>query len=100
MPLLQYGLYTGKVGAGSYGTGVSGAAAAAIIGVHGVVAVGATVPGVIEASRRDGAGVRIVVPVPVSAVASTEGRSMGKDRLVSVSAAADIGTVAISNSNR
>ena len=96
MPLLQYGLYKGKVGAGACGTGVSGAAAAAIIGVHGVVAV----PGVIhvEASRRDGAGVRMVEPVP--AVASTEGRSTGKDRLVSVSAAADIGTVATSNSNR
>ena len=65
MPLLQYGLYTGKVGAGAYGTGECGAdAAAAIIGV--------AVPGVIEAARRDWAGVRTVVHS--SAVASTSTR--------------------------
>ena len=96
MRLLQYGLYTARIGAGANGTGVSGATAAAIIGVDGVAAEGATVPGVIEARRRDGAGVRMVVPV----VASTEGRTKGKDLLVPASAAADTAPAAISESTR
>ena len=41
MPLLQYGLYTGKVGAGAYGTGECGAAAADAAGIIAVVGVAA-----------------------------------------------------------
>ena len=67
--MLLYGLHAGTVGrivgAGGNGTGECGAdAAAAIIGV--------AVPGVIDAVRRDWAGVRTVVQA--SAVASTSTR--------------------------
>ena len=81
MPL--YGLRGGKVGAGAFGVGVSGTAAAdaaGIIGVAGVVAAfverpAEKVPGVTDADRRDGAGVAVPTGkgllVPVSAAAAT-----------------------------
>ena len=98
-------MYTGKVGAGAYGTGECGAAAdaAGIIAVVGVAAVpvylpAVAVPGVIEANRRGWAGV--AVPVVASSAADTGGRSKGKDLLVPASVAADPAPAAISKSTR